>query len=832
MAEPNAPQPPFINDISMMKIKLPTLSQQSIAIISLFLLILLIYSSYCNTFYSPPVLDDYHSFVEEKKIHVDELSVQNLISLSQTNFGWERWVPLITFAIDYRLGEGEIIYFHITNLLIHILCALSIFLLILQLLEIKSKSAELNPKILPYSYAVWISAFWALNPVQTNAVTYLVQRMASIQTLFYVLTILFYVVGRRNQTELGFGLRSRAYFIASFLSALGAIFSKENSAMLPVMLIATETWFFSPDLLLSVTNKLRKNKRKLCAIIVIGFPVALYLGFCVFEKVTAGYATRSFSLSERLLTEARVVIWYMGLLLMPIPSRLSIEHDVAVSTSLFNPPTTIVAIVLLSILLFATFRYRRRFPLITYGGIWFFLNLIIESTVVPLELVFEHRLYLPSIGFFLFIVVACVWILGRLLGKLNSSEFLKVSWSAFFIIASVLTLLTFQRNEAWQSFVSFNQDAVEKAPGNPRAHANLAVAYGRSGKYDEAIKEAEIAISVGKPYREKYMVAASAIVSCLVGLGKPKEAAERAEELLKDRPEDFDGKSLPNFYLQLAEAYRQAGQLEKAYQSALSGLKVAQHAGASFYDKKLISGMLVRLFKQAGEEAIDLDSTDDKDLHGEQLKIRLAKLFFKFGEADYAKVLLQDADAINSNQKTANELLLEIQQNAELNREQGEKWSFSDKYIHHPFSPFRFCMAVAYAVRERRLPLTFLRIGEYFLKEALRLQPKNPDAHLLMAWYHLEKKEPEQAISSARRALEFDPKYAKGWLGLGFFLMAAGRNQEALHSFQNVLALYPGCPQRSTIEEILQGINKKSKTLAVSRHDGANGYRFKLDIGE
>ncbi len=126
---------------------------------------------------------------------------------------------------------------------------------------------------------------------------------------------------------------------------------------------------------------------------------------------------------ERLLTEARIVVWYLSLLLWPAPSRMSLEHDVVVSTSLLNPPTTLGAIVFLALLGWLILRYRKKFPLISYGGMWFLLNLLIESTIVPLELVFEHRLYLPSVGFTLVAVCALVDALGYLFAKRPAERF-------------------------------------------------------------------------------------------------------------------------------------------------------------------------------------------------------------------------------------------------------------------------------------------------------------------------------------------------------------------------------------------------------------------------
>ncbi len=134
-------------------------------------------------------------------------------------------------------------------------------------------------------------------------------------------------------------------------------------------------------------------------ILFLVFVLVFWYGVNTFRNLEAGYSSRHFTMLERLLTETRIVVWYLSLLLWPAPSRMSIEHDVELSTSLLNPLTTLPAMIFLGVLCWLILRYRRRYPLLSYGGAWFFLNLVIESTVVPLELIFEHRLYLPSVGF-------------------------------------------------------------------------------------------------------------------------------------------------------------------------------------------------------------------------------------------------------------------------------------------------------------------------------------------------------------------------------------------------------------------------------------------------
>src|SRR5208337_1522223 len=103
-------------------------------ILALFI-ILMIFSAYSNTFTSPPYLDDFHSFIHEKALYLDHISVSSLLSLSQTMFGWTRFLPVVSLALNHSLGHSNLIYFHTVNLLIHLLGFLAVFWLVRQVLD-------------------------------------------------------------------------------------------------------------------------------------------------------------------------------------------------------------------------------------------------------------------------------------------------------------------------------------------------------------------------------------------------------------------------------------------------------------------------------------------------------------------------------------------------------------------------------------------------------------------------------------------------------------------------------------------------------------------------
>lgn len=620
------------------------------------LLTVLLCSAYSNTFSSPFVLDDFHSFVLEPSVRLKDLSVASLTDLSKSTFGVQRWLPVVSFSLDLWFGKGEVFYFHLTNLTIHILCSFAVLMLILNLLLArKEDGCELG--VPSAFFAIWVAGLWALNPVQTNAVTYLVQRMASLQALFFIASVAFYVLGRRH--HLHYRNRAKAFlsYLGCLLAALAAFLCKENSAMLPVILLTTEFWFFTPNLHHSCWKWLKSAPWFIWAFLVIGMLAVVPFAIRAFQDLTAGYSIRHFTLRERLLTESRIVVWYLSLLVWPAPSRLSLEHDVVVSTSLLDPPSTLLAIGILALLGWSSLHYRKRFPLITYGVAWFLLNLVIESTIVPLELIFEHRLYLPSVGFGLAVVCLLVDALTRLFSNRLGRDLVIVTSCVFVLLFSGLTLLTFYRNEAWKDRLTIYQDTAQKAPKHPRSHANLAVAYGQAGLYEEAIREAEIALQLGQERHEQYFGAANTILASLTGLKRFEEVIKRGEDLFQHRPRKFDAGSLTNFQLNLAQAYLRLGNLPQAYRVAMQAFESARLTGGTLYQMRLVEGMLVAVLRSAAESHVDLDGDGAYDPGGSSIEAWIAKEFLEKGERGEAIYLLTIATEANPEDKEGARLL-------------------------------------------------------------------------------------------------------------------------------------------------------------------------------
>jgi tetratricopeptide (TPR) repeat protein len=294
--------------------------------------------------------------------------------------------------------------------------------------------------------------------------------MTSMATLFSLWSLLCYARAR-----LAAGSHTKAVlFAASILTGIMALFSKENSGMLPVMLLGYEFFF------LRQAHSIKR--RKLLILVILSALVfilicALFLGSNPVDRILAGYGTREFTLGQRLLTQTRIIFHYLSLLVLPLPSRLNLAYDFQLSTGLLAPGQTLLALVGLAGLIFLGFSLYRRARLASFAIFWFLGNLFIESSVIPLELIFEHRMYMPSM---FLILTAVAW--SYRLGARHVNR-VRIPLVAIVILFS---LFTWQRNTIWKSEVSIWTDVLNKAPNLARAYGNLGKAYGRDGKHKEA----------------------------------------------------------------------------------------------------------------------------------------------------------------------------------------------------------------------------------------------------------------------------------------------------------------------------------------------------------
>jgi tetratricopeptide (TPR) repeat protein len=447
---------------------------------------------YSNTLDSPWQLDDFDNITFNTGIHINDLEFDSLASAVRHTFNdgrINRPVSYLSFALNWYFGKTDPSGYHIANTAIHIITAIFLYLATLTIFS-SPRLALIDCRKAQF-ISLLSTVLWMVNPIHTQAITYIVQRMASLAAMFYIAGLWCYLRGRlasRSRTQ-------ALWMAAALLAFMVGCGSKENAITLPVAFVLVELVFF---------QDLKRVTRKTlwlwlgatgCMIMVFGLGALLYLKGDLASILH--YGNRYFTPGQRVLTEFRILVFYLSQIFYPVPTRLSIEHDIMVSTTLVDPWTTLPSIIAVFGLIVLSFLRLTRWPLFSFAVLFFFLNHAIESSVIGLELIFEHRNYLPSM--FLFLPVAQ--------GLEKALEYYKRrSRPMYVVIAGFVTLLligfgvgTYVRNQVWQSGKSLWEDAALKAPASSRPLHNLALTYYEPlGEYDKALELYLAALTRGK----------------------------------------------------------------------------------------------------------------------------------------------------------------------------------------------------------------------------------------------------------------------------------------------------------------------------------------------
>jgi len=687
-------------------------------------LLLLAAISYSNTLYSPFILDDYSAFINNKNLYLQDLSFASLKQLVKTRFGYARVIPIASFALNHYIGQGKsVVSYHVTNIVVHLLATISLAYFISGLLKTSAARNTLE-FFRPAYFILAVCGLWALAPVQTNAVTYLVQRMTSMAAMFYFAACGFYIHARLA----GKFLHRVFLYLMFLLAALGGFFSKENSFTLPAAILLVEFLCISPHLGAKLVRSIRWYH---WLIFIVAALVVYPLLENYVNSTLKGFSARHFTVSERLLTEPRIVIFYLSLLLLPLPSRMNLEHDFSLSTSLISPPSTLLSFFFIALLFAAAVFHRKKYPLISFGIFWFFLNLLIESSFIPLELIFEHRIYLPSAGFFLVTVA----LLDNLLSRFDSGsdpQTKKVVFLLFIIMLSASSILTSLRNNDWRDKIALYRDSMEKSPAKARAVSNYAMALGKAGMYEECVTYGLQVQSLGVQGYEDYMNSANNILSCLLFQGKSKEAVEVGEKIRQDilqkDLEFIEAGSMRNYMFNLASAYAD----EKEYRKAFDTFQIALfRAPGDIQTYRAVNRMLL---------AAQNDEDGRKELViGKELAeipVKLAKIAYNYRQYEYMAAYLNDAIKLKADPAQVDPLNEKLLQTLEKNRIAARASSirFNETFINNPL--FRFYMkAVNYILRKYK-PLRGATAG-FLLKRAEKIDPENPFIQVYRSRWHL-----------------------------------------------------------------------------------------------
>lgn len=349
--------------------------------------------AYSNTFHVPFHFDDRPNILQNPNIQIKVLSWERLEQFVANTYEVSiRVFSYFTFALNYYFGGFNVFYYHLVNLIIHVAAGMFLYWLLILTFNLPYVKEKYGP--ISYKVALFTSLIFVTHPIQTQSVTYIVQRMASMGGMFFLLSMVLYVRGRLSS-----GTGRFVCFVAAGLTYLLGIFSKENVAILPLFILLYEFYFFQ-----NLTISPKGKKVLITLSLTVGLIVLIGLavwGERYYELIIEGYKIRNFTLGERVLTQFRVVLYYLTLLAYPHPSRLNLDYDFPVSRTVFDPYTTFISILIVAGLIGYSIWVAKRKPILSFCILWYFGNLVIESSIFPLEMVYEHRLYLPAVGPFL-----------------------------------------------------------------------------------------------------------------------------------------------------------------------------------------------------------------------------------------------------------------------------------------------------------------------------------------------------------------------------------------------------------------------------------------------
>ncbi|GMQ83458.1 MAG: hypothetical protein BMS9Abin06_0192 [Gammaproteobacteria bacterium] len=414
--------------------------------------------------------DDEANIVRNEQLQITELTPA---TLKQAAYSMQagplmRPISYLSLALNHYFTGLDPLYFKLTNLFIHLLNGLALYWLSRQLLIAYRRHHQ---PALTLRHIQWISlavsAFWLLHPLGLTSVLYVVQRMNSLSALFVLLGLATYCRGRNRQVEGRSGVLPVVASVLVFTPL--AVLSKENGALLPFFMLIVEVTLFRfamPE---------QTGRRWLLAFFatIAVVPALVIIGYLLTHTdwLIGGYSGRDFTLSERLLTQARVIWFYLAMTVAPSISRLGLFHDdIPLSSGFLTPPTTGLAILGLAALLAGAWRCRRRAPLVSFGVLFFLVGHSMESSIFALEMVHEHRNYLPMYGILLPLVY-------YLLHPTLPTKTRKAGIVLSVVIIGVLGISTAIRASYWGDPLQLTLVEARNHPGSARSQYRLGQTY-------------------------------------------------------------------------------------------------------------------------------------------------------------------------------------------------------------------------------------------------------------------------------------------------------------------------------------------------------------------
>lgn len=584
-------------------------------------------AAYSNTLRCPFVFDDKIDIVENQSIrHLWPPWRPMFVTSGGKTALHGRPVVTLSLAVNYAMGGLNPLPYHLTNLGIHVLAGLTLFGIARRTLASPALAPRYGEFAMPL--ALTIAALWALHPLQTQAVTYTVQRYESLMGMLYLLS--FYCAIRSASSP-----HPRRWEVACVATCFLALESKEVAVSIPIVILLYDRAFLAG----SFREAWRRRHGMYLGLAATWVAFLGLFAISASRGQWAGYGL-TVSATEYALSQFGVILHYLRLSFWPFPQVLDYDWPVATTVGEIVPGL----LVILTLVAATVWALVRR-PAWGLLGAWFFLILAPTSSIMPIaDLAFEHRMYLPLAA------VAAATVIGAYEAiqwwcKRQSVPPDKRLWAlALPALAAAcgLCLACHARNQVYQNDISVWRDTVDKVPNNSRAHNNLGAALGDQGLFEDSLVEFRTALKLAPRYGTAYYN----LGKTLTQLGRNDEAIGYLETALEMITEGGN-RERAAAQSQLAFAFYNLNKIEDAVRHFRRALELDPDTPAAYYN---LANALSRQGKvdeaiARYEEALQLDP------RYAAAHTNLANVLYKQGELDEAAVHYQKALAINPRQK-------------------------------------------------------------------------------------------------------------------------------------------------------------------------------------
>jgi Tfp pilus assembly protein PilF len=443
------------------------------AVIILLLLGLIAYS---NSFHNSFHFDDVSSIINCPALK-DITNVVGIWNLSSTRF-----ITHLSLALNYKLGGLEVFGYHVFNLLVHLGSGILAWWLVL--LTLNTPALKKEP-ISAYAQqiAFFSSAIFLVHPIQTQPVNYIIQRATLLAAFFYLASLSLYVRARLTD-------RPGLYYALSLLTAFLSMLSKEIAVSLPLSIALYEFCFLKSRKSLSW-----KRIIPFLIVLLIILLIILFTKSIKFDELRGAVESKiGVSAYHYFLTQLRVKVTYLRLLFLPISQNL--DYDYPISKSFFDIPVLLSALLLIAIFSLGCLLFHRR-RLLSFAIFWFFITLLPESSIIPIiDVIFEHRLYLPMLGFSLFVSCGIYYLLR--------AKWAKIAPAILALLVICYSVMTYQRNKVWKDEFSLWNDNILKSPLKARPYFERADAHFRQGSLERAVSDYNKTVELDPGHAKAY----------------------------------------------------------------------------------------------------------------------------------------------------------------------------------------------------------------------------------------------------------------------------------------------------------------------------------------